>query len=114
MPGTITYTPAAGTILAVARQVLFGDVHADRRRGLQAVTTTATINVTKADADRHLGQSPADIPYGTALTARSSTRRPTSPAPSSIHAGCGTILNAGAGQIALRDLHSDDSTTTTQ
>ena len=70
MPGTFVYTPAAGTVLnAGAAQTAVGDLHADRHGELhdgdgerrRSPSCKATPTITWA--------APADITYGTALSA---------------------------------------------
>ena len=70
VPGTFTYTPAAGTVLdARKRPDALGVLHAYRHHGLHHGHRKATINVDKATPSITWAK-PADITYGTALVHR--------------------------------------------
>ena len=71
MPGTFVYTPAAGTVLTLARPHAVGDVHADGYGELhQRDDDHESITVLKATPDDHLGGAGGSSP-----TARRSARR---------------------------------------
>ena len=75
-----------------------GDVHADRRGELHDGDRDGDDQRAEGDAGRSPGRRPADITYGTALSATQLNATASVPGTLRLHAGAGTVLNAGAGQ----------------
>ena len=107
VPGTFVYTPAAGDGPRRGRRAdAVGDVHADRRGELHAATATVAITVTKA-TPTITWATPADIVYGTALSATQLNATASVPGTFVYTPAAGTVLNAGVGADAVGDLHAD-------
>jgi hypothetical protein len=110
IPGTFTYTPAAGTILGAGmNQTLSTTFTPIDANHYSTVTATATINVLPATPTL-IWTAPSAIVYGTPLgpaqldatasTAGTFTYRP----------AAGTVLSAGAGQMLSVGFTPDDTT----
>ena len=117
VPGTFTYTPAAGTVLGAGDPDPLGHLHAHRhdrlhdapRRRRRSTSAQATPTITWAN--------PASITYGTPLSAqRSSTRRPACPGPSAYTPAAGTVLRGGRARrssVTFTPTDTTDYTTAT-
>src|SRR5205823_6106541 len=68
VPGTLVYTPAAGTVLAVGTDTLSVTLTPTDATNYSSVTKTVQIIVTQATA-AITWANPSDIVYGTALSA---------------------------------------------
>ncbi|WP_165219391.1 Ig-like domain repeat protein [Aquisphaera insulae] len=98
VPGTFTYTPAAGTALkAGAWQSLLVSFIPTDGTNYNAATATTRINVLKA-TPTITWPSPADITYGKALGTSELDATASVPGTFAYTPAAGTILKAGAGQ----------------
>ena len=108
MPGTFTYTPAAGVVLgAGADQALSVSFAPTDSSDFTTATGAAAINVDKA-MPAITWASPADIAYGTPLSGTQLDA--TSPVAGSFTytPDAGTVLSPGAGPDAFGPVHADD------
>ena len=97
-PGTFVYTPAAGTVLnAGAGQTLSVTFTPTDAANFTTATKTVSINVLKA-TPVITWATPADITYGTALSATQLNATANTPGTFVYTPVAGTVLNAGAGQ----------------
>jgi hypothetical protein len=99
VPGTFTYTPAAGTILnAGVGQILSVDfMPTDRTNYNSVLGKTVTININKA-TPTVTWENPADITYGSALSEIQLNATASAPGTFVYTPAAGTILNVGIGQ----------------
>jgi gliding motility-associated-like protein len=99
VPGTFTYTPAAGTILnAGSNQVLSVNFVPTDNSNYNSITgVTALITVNKA-TPTVTWSNPASITYGTALSATQLNATASVPGTFVYAPGMGTVLNAGVNQ----------------
>ena len=99
VPGTFTYTPAAGTVLDAGQgQTLSVTFTPTDTTDYTSVTTTATINVQQA-TPTITWANPADITYGTPLGATQLDATASVPGTFAYTPAAGTVLKAGAGQV---------------
>lgn len=97
-PGTLTYTPAAGTILnAGVGQTLTVSFAPDQPNNVETATVNRTIDVRKANPVLTWA-APADIVFGLPLTTAQLNPMANVPGTFVFDPPAGTILNAGAGQ----------------
>src|SRR4029077_4671082 len=98
VPGSFIYTPIAGTVLSAGSSqtltVTFTPTDAANYTG---ATATTTINVLKASTTISWS-APADITYGTALSATQLNATANVPGTFVYSPAIGTVLNAGASQ----------------
>jgi hypothetical protein len=98
VPGTFTYTPAAGTVLSAGSgqilRVVFTPTDTATYTG---ATASVAITVSKG-ATAITWTTPADLVYGTALGAAQLTATASVPGTFAYTPSAGTVLNAGAGQ----------------
>ncbi|MDD2921630.1 MAG: hypothetical protein PHQ36_05025, partial [Anaerolineales bacterium] len=107
--GTFTYTPAAGTILnAGLGQTLSVDFTSSDANYKDVLGTTVTINVLQATPIINWS-NPADITYGTALSATQLNASTTPTGTFTYTPPAGTILNIGSGQTLSVDFISSDA-----
>jgi hypothetical protein len=98
VPGTFVYTPTAGTVLGVGQgQTLLSTFTPTDTTDYASVTKTATINVCKA-TPTITWANPADITYGTALSATQLNATASVPGSFVYTPAAGTVLSAGQGQ----------------
>ena len=98
MPGTFVYTPAAGTVLSAgAAQTLSVTFTPTDAANYTTATTTVAINVLKA-TPTITWATPADIVYGTALSATQLERDGDCAGHLRLQPAAGTVLTAGAAQ----------------
>ena len=116
VPGTFSYTPAAGTVLpAGTAQILSVAFTPTDSTDYGAVSDSVAINVNKA-TPTITWANPADITYGTALSAAQLDAAASVPgnltylSVSGAVLDAGTVLNAGASQILSVVLAPTDST----
>src|SRR4029078_2727229 len=97
VPGTFVYSPVAGTVLDAGTHTLSVSFTPADAANYAGATATTTITVLKVSATI-TWTAPADITYGTALSAPQ--RKPTTNVPGSFvySPAAGTALNAGANQ----------------
>jgi hypothetical protein len=109
VPGTFVYTPAAGTTLHAGQgQVLSIIFTPTDAIDYAPVTTTAMINVQKA-TPAVTWTNPADITYGTALSATQLDATASVPGTLVYTPAAGTVLNAGPGQVLSVTLTPTDA-----
>src|SRR5678816_3600397 len=98
VPGAFVYSPAAGTVLnAGANQTLSVTFTPTDAANYSGATATTTITVLKASSTI-TWSTPADITYGTALSATQLNATANVPGTFVYSPIAGTVLNAGAGQ----------------
>src|SRR6185369_11522759 len=98
VPGTFVYSPVAGTVLnAGANQTLSVTFTPTDAANYMGATATTTISVLKASATISW-TTPADITYGTALSATQLNATANVPGTFVYTPVAGTVLNAGANQ----------------
>ena len=99
VPGTLIYTPAAGTVLnAGAGQVLSVTLTPTDTANYAPATATVTIDVGKITSTVTWA-APAGITYGTPLTAAQLNAAASGPGTFVYTPAAGTVLIAGAGQV---------------
>ena len=97
VPGTFVYTPVAGhRAERRCRPDAVGDLHADRRGELHDGDEDDLDQRAEGDAARSRGRAPADITYGTALSATQLNATANVPGTFVYTPVAGTVLNAGA------------------
>ncbi len=97
-PGTFTYTPAAGTVLGAGNdQTLSVSFTPTDTMDYTSATATVTINVLQA-TPTITWANPADIVYGTPLSATQLDATANVAGYLHLHAGRGHVLDAGSGQ----------------
>src|SRR5678809_541670 len=97
VPGSFVYSPVAGTVLdagAHTLSVTFTPTDAANYTGTTATTTITVLKATSAIT----WSAPADITYGTALSATQLNATANVPGAFVYSPAAGTVLNAGAGQ----------------
>ncbi len=110
VPGTFTYTPAAGTILnAGSGQTLSVTFTPTDTTTFLPVTTNVTINVAQA-APVITWANPAGIVYGTALSGTQLDATANVPGAFVYSPVAGTVLHAGSGQTLSATFTPTDTT----
>ena len=110
VPGTFTYTPAAGTVLkAGAGQTLSLSFTPTDTVDYSTVSDTATINVDKVAPTINWAK-PADITYGTALSTVQLDATASVPGTFTYLPAAGTVLTAGAGRTLSVTFTPTDAT----
>jgi hypothetical protein len=94
VPGTLTYSPAAGAVLSAGAQTLSVTFTPDDPANFNGATASVALNVIKA-ASTITWPLPADIAYGTALGASQLNATANVPGSFSYSPAAGTILGAG-------------------
>src|SRR6185503_14224624 len=98
VPGTFVYTPAAGTVLSAgAAQTLSVSFTPTDAANYTSATKTVAINVLKAPPVL-TWSTPADIVYGTALSATQLNATSSVPGTFVYNPAAGAVLSAGAAQ----------------
>ena len=101
VPGTFTYSPAAGTVLGAGNaqtlSVAFAPADA---ANYSAASATTTIDVAKAEQTIQW-PAPADIVYGTPLSSAQLNATVTGPGALTYAPPAGTILDAGSHQLTV-------------
>jgi len=109
VPGTLTYQPVLGTVLnAGSNQNLKVDFVPTDAASFTAVSKTVTINVGKA-TPVITWANPADIVFGTALTATQLNATANVPGTLTYTPNLNTVLNAGATQTLKVDFIPTDA-----
>jgi hypothetical protein len=110
VPGTFTYTPAAGTVLPIgAGQSLSVAFTPEDAADYTTASATATINVDK-DVPVIAWAAPEGIVYGTALSAAQLDATASVPGTFTYSPALGAILDAGAGQTLSVTFTPEDET----
>ncbi len=102
LPGALTYTPAAGTVLAVGTQTLSATFIPSDTRDYQNATATATVAVNTASSTINW-PSPTPITYGAALSATqlNATVAGNTPGTFTYTPAVGTVLSAGTQTLGV-------------
>ncbi|KQN34274.1 hypothetical protein ASE92_11725 [Pedobacter sp. Leaf41] len=109
VPGTFTYSPNLNTVLnAGANQSLKVDFVPTDAANYASISKTVTINVAKATSVITWA-NPADIIFGTALSATQLNATASVPGTLTYSPASGTILSAGANQILKVDFVPADA-----
>ena len=107
VPGTFSYTPAAGTVLGAGNnQTLSVAFTPTDTTDYTTATATATINVLQATPTISWAK-PAAIVYGTALSATQLDATASVAGTFTYTPAAGTVLSAGNNQTLSVDLHAD-------
>jgi hypothetical protein len=110
LPGTFVYTPAAGTILSAGNnQTLTVTFTPNDATDYTSATATAQINVAQA-TPVITWSNPADITYGTALSAAQLDATANVPGTFTYTPAIGTILGAGNNQALSVSFTPNDAT----
>ncbi len=110
VPGTFTYTPAAGVVLKSGRgQTLSVSFSPTDSADYTDISSSATINVDQATPTISWA-SPADITYGTALGTAQLDATASVPGTLTYSPALGAVLKAGAGQTLSVSFTPTDST----
>ncbi|MFB3915355.1 MAG: chitobiase/beta-hexosaminidase C-terminal domain-containing protein [Terriglobales bacterium] len=97
--GTFTYTPPAGTVLALGNgQTLSTLFTPTDTANYNTASASVTINVVAKTVPTITWANPADITYGTALSATQLNATASVDGTFAYSPAAGTVLNAGAGQ----------------
>jgi hypothetical protein len=97
VPGAFVYTPAAGEVLSAGTHALSLTFTPTDATNYANATATVSINVVKA-TPTITWPTPADLVYGTALSATQLNATASVPGTFAYTPAAGTILNAGAAQ----------------
>jgi len=106
LPGTFTYTPAAGTLLTAGPHTLSVSFVPDDSVDYTATTTTVQIDVGQASTTV-TWNSPAPITYGTALSATQLDATASVPGTLTYTPAVGTVLTAGIHQLTVDFVPTD-------
>ena len=99
-PGTFSYTPALGTVLAAGTQTLTAVFIPKDTANYKAITSTITIVVTAATPTITWTPNPATIAFGTALSAAQLDATSTAPGSFVYTPALGTVLSAGTQNLS--------------
>src|SRR5207253_8550577 len=99
-PGTLAYTPALGTVLDAGSHELSVTFTPTNAANYSGATATATITVLKA-ASTITWVAPADITYGTALSATQLNATASAPGTLAYTPALGTVLDAGTHELSV-------------
>src|SRR5205823_6278191 len=99
-PGTLAYTPALGTVLDAGSHALSVTFTPTNAANYAPATATVTITVLKASSTI-TWPAPADITYGTALTATQLNATASAPGTLAYTPALGTVLDAGAHELTV-------------
>jgi triacylglycerol esterase/lipase EstA (alpha/beta hydrolase family) len=100
MPGTFSYSPAAGTVLNAGANQTLTVTFVPSNGAFPPVTKSVSINVLKA-AQTIQWAKPAAIVYGTPLTAAQLNATTNGGAPLTYTPAAGTVLNAGTQTLTV-------------
>ena len=108
VPGTFTYTPAAGAVLNAGTHVLGVAFTPDDASNYNGLSTGAVLTVTKAPVT--IGwPAPADIVYGTALGAAQLNASAGVPGTFTYSPAAGTVPSAGLTTLSVTFTPGDDN-----
>ncbi|PYR88836.1 MAG: hypothetical protein DMF84_26990 [Acidobacteria bacterium] len=99
-PGTLAYTPALGTVLDAGTHALSVTFTPTNAANYAGATATVTITVLKASSTI-TWPAPADITYGTALTATQLNATASAPGTLAYTPALGTVLDAGSHELSV-------------
>src|SRR5207253_2317907 len=99
-PGTLAYTPALGTVLGAGSHALSVTFTPTDAANYSGATATATITVLKASSTI-TWPAPADITYGTALSATQLNATASAPGTFVYTPAAGTVLDAGSHTLSV-------------
>src|SRR5207253_2000810 len=99
-PGTLAYTPALGTVLGAGSHALSVTFTPTNAANYAGATATVTITVLKASSTI-TWPAPADITYGTALTATQLNATASAPGTLAYTPALGTVLDAGTHALSV-------------
>jgi hypothetical protein len=112
VPGTLAYTPAAGTVLKAGAQTL--SVKFTPTDTTDYTTATATVGLTVNQVTSTIAwTAPAAIPYGTALSATQLDASSPVPGTFTYTPAAGTVLKAGAQTLSVTFTPTDNIDYTT-
>ena len=100
IPGTFTYSPAAGAVLNAGTQTLSLTFTPDDAANYESSTATVALNVTKA-ASTIDWSNPADIVYGATLGAAELNATANVPGTFSYSPEAGSLLSAGSHTLSV-------------
>ena len=106
VPGSFTYTPASGTVLAAGTQALTVDFSPTDANNYAATSKTVSINVGKA-APVITWANPADITYGTALSSTQLNATSNVAGNFTYTPASGTVLAAGTQTLTVNFTPTD-------
>src|SRR5205823_5629947 len=99
-PGTLAYTPALGTVLDAGTHALSVTFTPTDAANYAPATATVTITVLKASSTI-TWPAPADITYGTALSATQLNATASAPGTLAYTPALGTVLDAGSHELMV-------------
>src|SRR5207253_1507960 len=99
-PGTLAYTPALGTVLDAGTHALSVTFTPTDAANYSGAIATATITVLKASSTI-TWPAPADITYGTALSATQLNATASAPGTFVYTPAAGTVLDAGSHTLSV-------------
>src|SRR5207237_1254628 len=99
-PGTLAYTPALGTVLDAGTHALSVTFTPTNAANYASATATVTITVSKASSTI-TWPTPADVIYGTALSAKQLNDNASAPGTLAYTPALGTVLDAGSHELMV-------------
>ncbi len=109
VPGTFSYTPAAGTVLNAGQQTLSVTFAPTDTIDYSSITKTTVITVTSGQPTLTWIPNPATIPYGTALSSAQLDATAIVPGTFAYTPVAGTILAAGSQTLSTTFTPTDTS-----
>ncbi len=100
VPGTLTYTPAAGTVLAAGQQTLTVNFKPTNTTDYTSATASVTLTVKQVKPTLEWTK-PAGISYGTALSAKQLNATASVPGTLTYTPALGTVLTAGTQTLSV-------------
>ncbi|HET9058419.1 MAG TPA: hypothetical protein VFN61_00745 [Acidimicrobiales bacterium] len=108
VPGTFTYSPAAGAVLGAGDQTIWATFTPDDTADYSAVTTSVTLTVDQA-TPAVTWPAPGDITYGTALGATQLDATSAVPGTFTYSPPAGTVLGAGTQTLSATFTPTDSA-----
>src|SRR5204863_323133 len=99
-PGTLVYAPAAGTVLSAGAHALSVTFTPTDAANYSSTTATVSLTVLKGTSTI-TWPTPADMAYGTALSATQLNATASAPGTLVYTPAAGAVLNAGAHQLSV-------------
>ena len=106
VPGTFSYSPAAGTVLSAGSHTLSVSFTPSDATDYTSASTTVSISVTQATPSVTWA-TPASIVYGTALSATQLDASASVPGTFNYSPAAGTVLSAGSHTLSVSFTPSD-------